>query len=94
MTMQLDGRTVAILATDVFEYSELTGPRRLLEEAGARVDVVSLEKRPIRGWQHGEWHQTVAAAVRGSTRPAHSQIRSLILSTRRGALQNWATTAA
>lgn len=61
MTMQLDGRTVAILATDGFEYSELTGPRRLLEEAGARVDVVSLEKRPIRGWQHGEWHQTVDA---------------------------------
>lgn len=69
MTMQLDGRTVAILATDGFEYSELTGPRRLLEEAGARVDVVSLEKRPIRGWQHGEWHQTALVLPGGVINP-------------------------
>lgn len=59
MTMVLDGRAVAILATDGFEFSELVGPRRLLEQAGARVDVVSLERRPIRGWKGGDWHGAV-----------------------------------
>ncbi|HZH43934.1 MAG TPA: type 1 glutamine amidotransferase domain-containing protein [Lysobacter sp.] len=57
--MVLDGRAVAILATDGFEFSELAEPRRLLEEAGARVDVVSLEKRPIRGWKDADWHDAV-----------------------------------
>ncbi|MEO7050067.1 MAG: protease, partial [Rhodanobacter sp.] len=38
---KLDGRTVAILATDGFEQSELTEPKRLLEKAGAKTVVIS-----------------------------------------------------
>jgi protease I len=33
-------KRIAILATDGFEQSELMEPRRLLKEAGFRVDVV------------------------------------------------------
>ncbi|WP_082190085.1 type 1 glutamine amidotransferase domain-containing protein [Frateuria defendens] len=40
-TQRIEGRRVAMLATDGFEYSELTEPKRLLEEAGAGVDVLA-----------------------------------------------------
>ena len=49
---ELDGRCIAILATDGFEESELTEPRRKLMEAGAAVDVVAPEGRAIQGMQH------------------------------------------
>jgi protease I len=41
MAKELDGIRVAILATDGFELSELTEPKRALEEAGADVDVLA-----------------------------------------------------
>ena len=47
MTNELDGRTVAILATDGVELVELVQPRDELRRAGARVDVVSLSTDPI-----------------------------------------------
>ena len=37
MASLLEGRTIAILATDGVEQSELSEPRRALEEAGART---------------------------------------------------------
>lgn len=42
-TSPLRGQRVAFLATHGFEQSELIEPRRTLQEAGAHVDVVSLE---------------------------------------------------
>ncbi len=42
-------KKIAILATDGFEQSELTEPRRALMEAGHEVSVVSLESGSIRG---------------------------------------------
>jgi protease I len=56
---QLQGKTVAVLATDGFEQSELLEPRRALEEAGARTVLVSLEKGRIRGWKHKDWGDSV-----------------------------------
>ncbi|MFP5020685.1 type 1 glutamine amidotransferase domain-containing protein [Pseudonocardia phyllosphaerae] len=47
MANELEGRTVAILATNGVEQVELTQPRDVLREAGARVDVVSLSTDPI-----------------------------------------------
>lgn len=44
MAKELDGIRVAILATDGFEQSELTEPKKALEEAGAKVDVLSPAK--------------------------------------------------
>ena len=41
MPGKLDGKRVAIVATDGFEEVELTQPKQALEEAGARVDVIS-----------------------------------------------------
>ena len=38
---QLQGMRVAILATDDFEQSELTEPKKALEEAGAQALIVS-----------------------------------------------------
>ncbi len=38
---KLAGLRVAILATDGFEQSELTEPRKALDEAGASTEVVS-----------------------------------------------------
>jgi protease I len=50
---------VLIIATDGFEQSELTEPKRLLEEAGAEVTVASLKPGEIRGWDQKDWGQSV-----------------------------------
>lgn len=55
---------IAILATDGFEQSELTEPKRLLEEAGAQTEVLApaqtAKPGQIRGWQHTDWGESVA----------------------------------
>ena len=50
----LNGKKIAILATDGFEQVELTKPREALEEAGATVHIVSLEKGSIQGFNHAD----------------------------------------
>lgn len=52
MTGELKHCKVAILAVDGFEEAELTEPQRALKEAGAGVDVVSLEPGEIQGFRH------------------------------------------
>jgi protease I len=54
MTEQLAGTSVALLATDGVEQIELTEPRRVLEEAGAKTALVSLEAGEIQGFDHLE----------------------------------------
>ena len=56
---KLTGLRVAILATDGFEQSELTEPRKALNEAGATTEVVSPKEGEIKGWNHKEWGQRV-----------------------------------
>jgi protease I len=56
---QLSGVRVAILATDGFEQSELTEPRKALETAGADTTLISPKDGKIRGWNHKEWGQEV-----------------------------------
>lgn len=57
---KLQGRKVAMLATDGFEQSELMEPKRLLEEAGAQVTVIAPEgKQQIKGWDKKDWGQSV-----------------------------------
>ena len=51
----LDRKTVAILATNGFEESELTEPKKALEQAGADVHIVSLKSGDIKGWSDGNW---------------------------------------
>jgi len=48
----LNHMRVAIIAVDGFEESELTEPRKALEKAGAKVDVVSEKSGTIQGFKH------------------------------------------
>ncbi|WP_172294029.1 type 1 glutamine amidotransferase domain-containing protein [Pseudoruegeria sp. HB172150] len=56
---KLDGKKVAILATDGFEQSELEVPLEKLKEAGAEVHVVSPEDGEIKGWKGKDWGRPV-----------------------------------
>jgi protease I len=52
MDKKLDGVKVAILVAEGFEQSELEGPRKALDEAGAKTLIVSPAKGKVRGWKH------------------------------------------
>lgn len=51
----LNGKRVAILATDGVEQMELTEPRKALDAAGATTIVVSPKEGKLKGWHHGNW---------------------------------------
>ena len=59
MERNIQGLRVAILATDGFEQSELLDPKKALEKAGADIKVVSLKSGKIKGWQKGNWGESV-----------------------------------
>ena len=50
---------IAILATSGFEQSELEVPLNKLREAGAKVEIVSLESGEIMGWDKKDWGSSV-----------------------------------
>ncbi|HZP66312.1 MAG TPA: type 1 glutamine amidotransferase domain-containing protein [Rudaea sp.] len=52
MDKKLNGKTVAILATDGFEQAELEAPKSALEQAGAEVDVIAPKSGEIQGFKH------------------------------------------
>jgi protease I len=54
MPNQLNGKRIAILATDGVEQAELTEPRKALDAAGAKTDLVSPIKGKLQAWQHME----------------------------------------
>lgn len=45
----LEGKRIALLATDEFEDSELSEPLEAVKNAGATVDVISIKEGPIVG---------------------------------------------
>lgn len=55
MQAKLTGKKVAMLVANGFEQVELTGPREALEEAGATAQIVSPERRHVKGWKSGDW---------------------------------------
>lgn len=63
MPNTLNGKTIAILATDGFEQSELLKPKQALEEAGARTQVVSPTENKIKGWEKKNWGKEIAVDV-------------------------------
>ena len=63
MPNNLQGKTIAILATDGFEQSELTKPKKALEEAGARTQVVSPARNKIKGWDRKDWGEEVPVDI-------------------------------
>ena len=54
MSTKLTGKRIAILATDGVEQVELTEPRKALDAAGAKTEVVSPAKGKLQAWQHLE----------------------------------------
>ncbi len=62
-TQELQGLKVAILVTDGFEQVELMEPRKALDAAGAKTQVVSPKNGKVRGWKLTEWGDEVAVDV-------------------------------
>ena len=56
---KLEGKKVAILATNGFEQSELESPRDRLQREGAEVHIVSPETGEIKGWSKTDWGRPV-----------------------------------
>jgi protease I len=52
MADELKGKKIAFLAADMFEEVELTEPWKALEDAGAELELVSLEDGEIQGFNH------------------------------------------
>jgi protease I len=52
MADELRGKKIAFLATDMVEQVELTGPWEALAEAGADLELVSIEDGEIQGFNH------------------------------------------
>ncbi len=59
----LNGKTIAVLATDGFEQSELTEPVDQLRAMGAEVHIIgpdnTLDHGSIRGWDHTDWGKSI-----------------------------------
>ena len=56
--MAVNGKRVAILVTEGFEQAEMVGPRKALEDAGAKTEIVSPAGDEVQGWNHydkGDW---------------------------------------
>jgi protease I len=49
---KLAGKKVAILAADMFERVELEEPKKALEDAGAKTEIVSIHDGEIQGFDH------------------------------------------
>ncbi len=60
MAEELRGKRIAALVENGFEQSELLEPKKALEQAGAKVDIVSPQTSQVKGWQHQDWGRTVS----------------------------------
>jgi protease I len=55
-TQNLQGKTVAMLATNGFEQIELLKPKEMLIAQGAIVEVISIDdQNEITGWDEDNW---------------------------------------
>lgn len=55
MSNPLNSRRILIMATDGFEQSELEVPLERLQDAGAEIDIASLQTGDITGWDGDDW---------------------------------------
>jgi protease I len=55
MANELRNKRVAVLVDHGFEQSELTEPKKALEAAGAKADIISPQAGKVKGWQHTNW---------------------------------------
>lgn len=54
-TEPLSSRRILIMAADGFEQSELEVPLERLQDAGAEIDIASIEMGDITGWDEDDW---------------------------------------
>lgn len=54
---------ILFIATDRFEESELFGPKRILEDKGARVTLASLDTNPIQATVHDDPGKTIRSDI-------------------------------
>jgi protease I len=52
---ELRNKRVAVLVENGFEQAELIEPKKALEAAGAKVDIVSPQRSKVKGWNHTNW---------------------------------------
>ncbi|MEO8854602.1 MAG: type 1 glutamine amidotransferase domain-containing protein [Ginsengibacter sp.] len=48
-------KKVAIITENGFEEVELTSPKKAMENAGIKVDILSAEKGKVKAWNHDHW---------------------------------------
>ena len=63
MGQELRNKRIAALVENGFEQSELLEPKKALENAGAKVDVVSPQASKVKGWKHTNWGEEVTVDV-------------------------------
>ncbi len=51
----LQSKRVAILTENGFEEVELTSPKKAMEDAGIKVDIVSPQKDKVKAWDQDHW---------------------------------------
>ncbi len=56
---KMSEKSVAILATDGFEQSELFEPLKAMKDAGVQVKIVSLKTGKIKGWNEKDWGKEI-----------------------------------
>jgi protease I len=61
---KLNGKRIAILATEGFEQSELEQPRGALDEAGADSDLISPQDGEIRAWDEDDFGDSFEVDVK------------------------------
>ena len=55
MEKRIQGLKIAILVADGFEQSEMTEPKKALEQAGAKTVIISPVKGKVKGWKNKTW---------------------------------------
>lgn len=58
---KLENKRIAIVCTTGVERVELTEPKKALEEAGAKVDIITPEGKPARSIDMTEWKEEIKA---------------------------------
>lgn len=51
----MNQKRIAILTENGFEEVELTSPKKAMEDAGMKVDIISSEKGKVKAWNHDYW---------------------------------------
>ena len=60
----ITSRRILIMATDGFEQSELEVPLQRLRDAGAEVEIASLDTGKITGWDEDDWGDEIEVDLR------------------------------